>query len=280
MGRAKYNYTVVQQARQTALDYACREQTITREGWQDLSPAQRSAAGQRIMVDDSHKLLFCPVPLTAIGPWTKVMYMLGAGKNLKDMTQIPSKELTNKDNFAYLSSYSASQQEEMVATYLKFMVTRHPFLRVAAAYKMKFEADNVFFHERYGKEIIQLYRPGTAGHESGSDVKFTEFVDYLLHMEEEAEMNEHWQPLHVLCRPCEVGYDYILHYETLAKDASELLAEGGLLSRVPTLPTDTWDYIPIQYVNDAFKQLTPAWVGRLVQRYQEDFAMFSYGSLF
>ena len=263
-----------------ALDNACREQAITREGWEDLSPALQSTVAQRIIVNEEHKLLFCPVPLTAIGPWMKVMYMLGPGKDLQDMADIPSKELVSRDNFTYLSSYPASEQEEKVATYLKFMVARHPFLRVATAYKMKFEADNAFFHERYGKEIVQLYRSGAAGQEAGNDVKFSEFVKYLLHLADDAEMNEHWQPLQALCRPCEVGYDYILHYETLEKDASDFLAEAHLLRRVPALPLDTWDHVPTGYVNGLFQQITPAWIGQLVHMYQEDLAMFSYGSIF
>ena len=54
----------------------------------------------------------------------------------------------------------------MVVSYLKFVVTRHPFFRLAAAYKMKFESENAFFHERYGKEIVSLYRSGATGEET------------------------------------------------------------------------------------------------------------------
>jgi hypothetical protein len=235
---------------------------------------------QRIIVNDQHKLLFCPVPLTATGPWMKVMYMLERGQHIQDMADIPSKELANRENFAYLSSYSPSEQEERVSSYLKFMVARHPFIRLATAYKMKFEANNAFFHERYGKEIVQLYRSRATGQETGSDVKFTEFVEYLLHLEDVEEMNEHWQPLQALCRPCEVGYDYILHYETLSTDSSQLLTEAGLSRQVPTLPHDVWDHVSTQYVNTLFQHITPAWIGQLVHKYQDDFAMFSYGSIF
>ena len=264
-----------------ALDGACRDQTITRETWQDLSPDLQAAVAQRIIVNDEHKLLFCPVPLTATGPWMKVMYMLGQhGQHVQDMADIPSNELANRENFVYLSSYSPSEQEERVASYLKFMVARHPFIRMATAYKMKFEADNAFFHERYGKEIVQLYRSGATGKETGSNVKFTEFIEYLLHLEDVEEMNEHWQPLQALCRLCEVSYDYILHYETLAADASELLTEAGLSRQVPALPHDTWDLVSTQYVNTLFQQITPAWIGQLVLKYQDDFTMLSYGSIF
>ncbi|CAI8013020.1 Carbohydrate sulfotransferase 14, partial [Geodia barretti] len=82
--RSRYNYTVVQQVRQRALDAACRQQTITRETWSDLSQSQRTALADRIIVNEEHKLLFCPVPLTSIGPWMKVLYLLGPnGKQLK-----------------------------------------------------------------------------------------------------------------------------------------------------------------------------------------------------
>ena len=270
---------MVQQVRQRALDTACREQAITREAWEDLSASQRSAVSQRIIVNEEHRLLFCPVPLTAIGAWMKVLYLLGPGSHLHSLEDIPSKELGNRDNFVYLSSFPPDKQEEMVETYLKFMVSRHPFMRVAAAYKMKFESDNAFFHERYGREIVSLYRPGASEEETGSDVKFSEFVEYLLNLEEEGDINEHWRGLEALCQPCQVGYDYILHYETLDSDSSELLREAGLARLVPSIPHDTWDQVSTQYVNNLFQHVMPAWIGRLVQRYQDDFAMFSYGSI-
>ena len=140
------------------LEAACREQDLTRESWGDLSQAKQGALAERIIVDEEHKLLFCPVPLTAIGPWMKVLYYLGPGRELKSLDQVPSRELSNRENFRYLSSYSQGDQEAMVESYLKFVVTRHPFFRLAAAYKMKFESENAFFHERYGKEIVRLYQ--------------------------------------------------------------------------------------------------------------------------
>ena len=233
-----------------------------------------------MIVDEEHKLLFCPVPLTAIGPWMKVFYLLGRGQHLQSADEVPATELSHRENFVYLSSFPPEEQEKKVERYLKFMVTRHPFFRLAVAYKMKFESDNAFFHERYGREIVQLYRSGATGEETGSDVKFSEFVEYLLHLSGEGEMNEHWRPLHSLCLPCQMSYDYILHYETLAADSKELLREAGLLRLVPSLPRDTWDYMSTQYIQSLFQQVTPAWIGQLVHRYQNDFDAFSYGSIF
>ena len=277
--RSRYNYTAVQEVRQRALDGACREQDLTRESWSDLSHARQTSLAERIIVNDEHKLLFCPVPLTAIGPWMKVLYLLGPGRGLKSLDNVPPSELSNRDNFRYLSSFSQDEQEERMDSYLKFVVTRHPFFRLAAAYRMKFESDNAFFHERYGREIVRLYRPGATEDETGSDVKFSEFVEYLLHLGEEGEMNEHWQSLEALCRPCQVGYNYLLHYETLETDSKELLGAAGLQRLVPSLPQDVWDHISTQYMQSLFRQISPAWVGQLVHLYRHDFNMLSYGSI-
>ena len=218
------------------LEAACREQDLTRESWGDLSQAQQGALAERIIVDEEHKLLFCPVPLTAIGPWMKVLYYLGPGRELKSLDQVPSSELSNRENFRYLSSYSQGDQEAMVGSYLKFVVTRHPFFRLAAAYKMKFESENAFFHERYGKEIVCLYRSGATGEETGSDVRFSEFVEYLLHLGGEGEMNEHWRPLESLCRPCQMGYDFLLHYETLGAGLQGDAGSSGAGTAGPLSP--------------------------------------------
>ena len=78
------------------LEAACREQDLTRESWGDLSQAQQGTLAERIIVDEEHKLLFCPVPLTAIGPWMKVLYYLGPGRELKSLDQVPSNELSNR----------------------------------------------------------------------------------------------------------------------------------------------------------------------------------------
>ena len=280
MAIPRHNYSVVQLTRQMGLHHACGNQTSPRRQWADLSPLDQSAVAQRVLVSREHKLLFCPIPLAAKGHWMKLFYLLGPGKHLKSANKIPAGELANQDSFEYLSSFSSAEQSDMVSSYLKFMIARHPFLRIAAAYKMKFETENAFFHERYGKEIVQRFREGATGEETGNNVKFTEFVEYVLSLENENEMNEHWQPQDVLCRPCEMSYDFILHHETLEDDTSELLAVARLLNQVPSLSTDTWDLVPIEYVHKLFQQIMPSRIGKLVQMYHKDFAMFSYTSLF
>ena len=269
-----FQYSIFQHSRHVAMDSVCRNSNKT---WQDLTAQQRQVLAQRIVVNDEYRLLYCPVPLVGNGPWMKVMYLLGTGKELSD---IPSKALSNRKNFVYLNSFPAAEQERRLRSYLKFTVTRHPFLRIANAYKLKFEALNSFFHERYGKEIVQKYRKDAGKDLKGNDVKFSEFIRYLSDTGNHEEMNEHWQSLATLCRPCEVGYDFLLHHETLHQDSREVLEQAELQKRVPVFPYDTWDHISSVYVHSLFRRISPSLMGRLVQQFANDLDAFSYSSLF
>lgn len=275
--KRRFHYGIVQHSRQVAMDSVCQNSNQT---WQHLTAQQRQVLAQRMVVNDEYRLLYCPVPLVGNGPWMKVMYLLAAGKDLTDISKLPSKALSNRKNFVYLNSFSPAEQERRLRSYLKFTVTRHPFLRIANAYKLKFEAENSFFHERYGKEIVQKYRKDAASNLKGNDVKFSEFVRYLSDINNHEEMNEHWQSLSTLCRPCEVGYDFLLHHETLHQDSRELLGQAELQKRIPVFPYDTWDRVSSVYVHNLFKQILPSLIGRLVLKFANDLEAFSYSSLF
>jgi len=112
---------------------------------------------QRIIVNDDHHLLYSALPQVGIGPWMKVLYFLGVGQGLPDFSKVPTKKLGAQMNFVYLSSFSPEEQERRIRSYLSFMVTRHPFLRIGIAYKLKFEASTTFFHTWYGKEMVQKH---------------------------------------------------------------------------------------------------------------------------
>ena len=210
----------------------------------------------------------------------KVMYYITPqAEGLADISKVSGSELGSRKNFVYLNSFSLEEQEKRLNSYLSFMVSRHPFQRLAIAYKFKFESNNAFFHDRYGKVIVNKYRRGAAGGSpSGDDVKFSEFARFVTEAES-GDMNEHWLPLETLCQPCGVDYDLILHHETMERDAQELLEIAGLTSRVPKFPYDKWDSVEMTYVHRLYQDLSPALVGSLVKRYRADFGMFSYSSL-
>ncbi|KAL8572588.1 hypothetical protein ACOMHN_017222 [Nucella lapillus] len=56
------------------------------------------------------------------------------------------------------------------------------------------------------------------------DVSFQEFLDYALNGVEDS----HWQPVHVLCNPCQFGPRYVGKVETFSADSFHILREVGL----------------------------------------------------
>lgn len=207
-------------------------------------------------------------------------YISPLGGEFADISKVPGKELGVRKNFVYLSSFSLEEQEQRLKSYLSFMVSQHPFMRLAVTYKLKFESSNTFFHDRYGRDIVKKYRQGFVENDPlGNDVRFSEFVQYISESRTR-EMNEHWQPLASLCQPCVMNYDLVLHHETLERDANELLEMAQLTNLIGTLPSDKWENVEMAYVNRLYKGLPPSLVGKLVLVYREDFGMFSYSSLF
>ena len=54
---------------------------------------------------------------------------------------------------------------------------------------------------------------------------------YLL--QNPAEMNEHWQPMSTLCRPCHVPYKFLGKFETQRAESAYLVRTLGLQENVP-----------------------------------------------
>ena len=268
----------IQVSRHVALDNECRSRNNS-VPWSSLPENVRQSVAQRIVVSDDHKLLYCAVPLLSMGPWMKVMYFINPNAlGLEDIAQVPGKELSVRENFVYLSSFSLEEQEKRLKTYLSFMVSRHPFHRLAIAYRLKFESENAFFHDRYGKTIVKKYRRGGQANPHGNDVKFTEFAQYVSEVSLET-MNEHWQSLNTLCEPCAVDYHVILHHENMEKEAEEFMGVAKLSDIVTKFPYDKWDSLDPAYVRGLYRGLSPFLVGRLVALYRSDFGLFSYSTL-
>ena len=271
---------VVQHSRLTTLTTACADHTHNSTHsnyWRGLSDYERQAVAQRIFVDDYRSLLFCHTPLSGVSAWMKVMYFTGSGSNLDDIGHVTNKDINNRKNFVYLTSYSLEEQEKETPRPISLSWwVQHPLLRAATTYRLKFLASNRFFQEKFGAEIREKYR--TKDKQIGN-VRFTEFVHYLVGFENQSRMNEHWKPLEQLCRPCEVNYDVILHHESMLQDSEEVLTAAHLTERVPELPRDYWDQVTVSYAHQLFGEVPSLLLGRLVTQYSNDFNMFSYSTL-
>lgn len=252
--------------------------------WEELSDPQRAALARRLVVEPSHRLVYCPAPHHASSSWLKVLLFLASANTSRSYlnpASVPAVAASNRSNHLYLSDLPAAQRASVLRTHRSFVVVRHPLTRLALVYLRKFKQFNPSFAAAYGKYIVEHYRDGAGGVQSsdGTDVQFREFVRYLTDVEDQESMNEHWQPLGLLCRPCVVHYDRLVHFEGLEADGMAMLTSFGLGGLVQMVPgADRWEQVAGEEVKALFSSLPPALLARLVQRYKADVQLLGYTS--
>lgn len=206
-----------------------------------------------VLVDKKHSLLYCYVPKVACTNWKRILMVLSGKMNntklsnipaslvhentsLTKITQLNSDEAANflniyiNDSKSQRLSNSINQFENMQTT--RLIVVRHPFERLLSAYRNKLEDNRPsakYFQARIGRYIIKKYRtnPSNFSLNTGSDVTFREFIQYLiseaLASTNDEDINEHWRPIYKMCLPCTIDYNFIVKYEHLIEDAEMLL---------------------------------------------------------
>jgi len=123
------------------------------------------------------------------------------------------------------------QWEEHAASPLPaLLIARHPFARIASAFRNKLEErgrshDGEYFYTTYSRQIIKHARGSWAP--SDPEPTFSEFVLWLI--EEDLEKwDEHWMPVSLRCRVCQLPFRYVIKYENLAEEWPHLLHSLGV----------------------------------------------------
>lgn len=232
-----------------------------------------------LLVDDKNRVLYCYVPKVACTNWKRMMLILSGATNQTDPQRIPADSVHRKNVFVKLSDLKPEEIKHRLLTYTKFLFVRHPVERVISAFRNKFEMNytsSAYFKKRFGVKIMRKYRKGVPPESipnSGHGVHFPEFVSYLIDTRKE-QFNEHWALVSSLCNPCDVKYDYIGKYETLADDSKYILEQIGA---PPTLHFP--EVVPSKtsaVVETYFDSLTAQQQSDLVKIYQDDFQIFDY----
>lgn len=109
---------------------------------------------------------------------------------------------------------------------------------------------------------------------------FSEFVSFLIDSAADVgSYNEHWIPVHLLCLPCNVKYDFIAKTETLSRDSARVLDMINIAGQLG-LPEEhkTPKIQSANLTRKYFSQLTKEQVRRLYEIYRLDFKLFGYDS--
>ena len=118
----------------------------------------------------------------------------------------------------------------------RFLISRHPFVRLVSAFRDKLERYIPKYYDEIGYHIVSKYRIDakekfpefefrTATDRDGDEVSlpmFWEFVQDLLTKAEGSQgltaLDEHWRPASKMCHVCQHDYEYMLKFEDLKQE--------------------------------------------------------------
>ncbi|XP_077981472.1 carbohydrate sulfotransferase 8-like [Glandiceps talaboti] len=224
---------------------------------------------ENILVDEKHKVLYCPVPKAANSNWRRVFLVLGG--TFESVTDI--NQTVYDHTYTHLAEYTPEERKRMLQTFTKFMFSRHPFTRLLSAYIDKFEDEPEMALVR--KYRFKVQRANNLKTDPKKLFTFEQFVIFLLRSYP-AAYDEHWSQLTRHCAPCSMHYDFIGTYENLNEDAnyviSKINANVTFPSFSPHKTGSSMDYIKNKY----FGRLTDSQIKGLYKKYEMDFEMFNY----
>lgn len=239
-------------------------------------------------VVDKYKMTYCLVPVAQevdTSNWKGIFMIL----NGEDIVKGHNPEKVQSHTRS-LSSYTPKQRQNIMKNYRKFFLVQDPLKRVLSAYRGKFEnvdhyLGNKAFHV-LGKQIVRKFKkkPSAAAVQTGENVTWTEFVDYLTHPMERDEVermtpfqSNHWKEIHKLCSPCTIDYDVIGKLETVNDDAKYVLnlidAPEKIIPSESSHPTNSSDKGTF---DKYFSQLNKKTLTQLWDLYKLDYELFGY----
>ena len=163
------------------------------------------------------------------------------------------------------------------------MIVRHPLERLLSAYLDKLvKITNSTRHLKwnYGRTMMAFARkiPRDETPLDGIGLTFNEFL-YYLSRHKTIEYQEHWRPMHQLCHPCLIQYDFIAKFETIEKDSNEILTRLGIddpTIRYPKqVPSET-----ASLLKELSNSLNALVMKKLYKKYEPDYKLFEYNKTY
>ncbi|KAH0620616.1 hypothetical protein JD844_021268 [Phrynosoma platyrhinos] len=259
----------MQHDRRDTLNATCLNKTLSRAEWQ----LGRRVA-QQLFVDESHKFIYCEVPKVGCSNWKKILLLLKLNLS-RDVAEVNRGMVHTTNLLKRLSSYSPKQQVEFLSTYTKVMVTRHPLERLVSAYRDKFLHPGTYYSTVVANEIKVFSK---RKQNFTKNVTFQEFVNYVV-TRNLKNMDIHWQPMFLLCDPCNIHYDILGKFETLIQDVDHVLRRINAPESL--YYPDTKSHASQKRTNkditlDYLRKLTFDQIQMVMDLYQIDFSMFNY----
>uniref|UniRef100_F6TJT5 Carbohydrate sulfotransferase n=1 Tax=Ciona intestinalis TaxID=7719 RepID=F6TJT5_CIOIN len=213
------------------------------------------------------KLYSCFLKKVASTAWKLLFLRLGS-----HIGDISIDDFRNLDYNDIPNTHFEQNVDETLAwfrlrNYMTFFITRHPFERLVSAFNDKLTIKSLKY------KYMRILRTG--------EISFVQFVRYIIKEYKEGrgdQLDVHWLPQVKLCHPCQLNYDYIMRFETLANDSSRLLEylqwdrkeDSKIKLSVQKSATQTED------TKVAFGQISQDEIKILKEIYKEDFTLLGY----
>lgn len=198
--------------------------------------------GNQFLIDDVHRLLYCPIEKVGCSFWKRVFVLL------KDQQQ--GKSVFNLSGVAVhrrwgLFNTSASKPFLLkyfyLQSYTKFLFVRDPYERLFSGYIDKiftpsYQTQGLSEHIRqhFGENLQpaamgdrKLANQTTGSFSCVTSVSFSEFCRYVTN-DIGVAVNAHFMPMYAKCLPCHVGYDFVGKMETFRDDTNFILTAAGV----------------------------------------------------
>jgi hypothetical protein len=239
---------------------------------QPLSDTEIRSIYKRMVVDDRHKVIYCPVWKSGSNSWRITMRVLkGDIKTLEEAQKFHQFYLTG---LTTLGTYTDSSAIEFrLKNYTKFTSYREPIDRFAADYlMMKIPNSPQRGHLQKAVDYVDREKVGVSSPRGVKNATITDFGRYVSRFGNDSRklyrLNFQWYPQNLACHPCHFDYDYLIDMDspTVSEDSYYLLKMIGapewlkMLHRNPTqndktsilsqLPEDVYQSLLSVYYND------------------------------
>ncbi|CAH1794810.1 unnamed protein product [Owenia fusiformis] len=212
----------------------------------------------KIYVLEELKVVFCAVFKAASSEWKKLLVSLHDTYKQEAQETLEAPGIHTKwQNFAKpLKEYLPSERCHVLETFNKVMIVRNPYERLVSCFNDKFRRNT-----DYCRMVMQ---PGV----DCLAMNLNDFVEQLSFGW--AGQDPHWRSFFDTCLPCEIQYNNIVKFETLARDRDYFLETLGLSGRVNFSKHTSSSH------KNYFDNMTQELSNKIYSIYEVDFLLYNY----
>ena len=214
----------------------------------------------RPLISDRYKVFGCKAAKVASTNLQRIFYILNGMTNKTDPGKVSRGAARKNTNALFHDKQNkVDVLLDRLKTYTKFMVVRHPLERFVSAYRD--QKPNPFF------------RPLR---KEGKEPNFLEYIDYCI---PRVTKSRPIMPMHMLCKPCDIQYDFVGSLNDFDDDITTILEAIGAGDAVSIPQRNNTGYKQQKsstVFKEFFKDVPKDKIEKLEKLYDIDYFMFGF----